>query len=245
MIKFFWYVYFAIYLGLASISRFRLAYLRRVDNKAADEYAYKQVQKISKHVLFMSRTKVTVIGKENIPKEACAFVSNHQAIFDAFVITAYIDNLTGFIAKKEISKIPLISGFIREIHSVYIDRNNIKDGIKAINEGVDNIKKGYSMVIFPEGTRSLSSEMGEFKKGSLKLALKGGAPIVPISINGTYRVLEVGNKVRGNEITIMFHEPIYPDKLTKEEQKSITDVVYSVVYQGLQEILNKTASINN
>jgi 1-acyl-sn-glycerol-3-phosphate acyltransferase len=237
MVKLFWYGYFIIYLALASISRIKVAYLRKVDNKAADEYAYKRIQDISRHVLKKSKTKVTVIGKENIPKEACAFVSNHQAIFDAFLIISSIDKLTGFIAKKEIDKIPLLAGWLRENHTVYMDRSSVKDGIKAINDGVENIKKGYSMAIFPEGTRSLSSTMGEFKKGSLKLALKAKAPIVPVTLDGTYRVLEVGNQVRGHHITIMFHKPIYTDNLTKEEERELTDVVHNVINNGLQDIL--------
>jgi 1-acyl-sn-glycerol-3-phosphate acyltransferase len=239
MTKLFWYSYFGGYMGLVSLSRLKLAYLKKVNPKAADEFAYRQVQRISKHVISKSKTKVNVIGRENIPEGACAFVSNHQAIFDTFAILAHVDKITGFIAKKEIKKIPLVSGWLNETHVVYIDRSNLKEGIKAINEGVENLKKGYSMVIFPEGTRSLSSEIGEFKKGSLKLALKAEVPIVPITINGTYRVLEVGDKVRGNEISIVFHKPIYPDKLSKEEQKDITEIVHSVIKQGLQEILKK------
>jgi 1-acyl-sn-glycerol-3-phosphate acyltransferase len=237
MIKLLWYLYFALYMLISSISRLKVSYLRRYDNKAADLYAYKRVQAMCKHVLKKSRTKVKVIGKENIPEQACAFISNHQAIFDAFVIIGTVDKLTGFIAKKEITKIPLVSGWLREIHTVFLDRSNIKDGIKAINEGADNLKKGYSMVIFPEGTRSLKSEMGEFKKGSLKLALKANAPIVPVTVNGTYNVLEVGNKVRGHEVTIVFHEAIYTDTLTKEEQKNITERVQDIIQEGLKNII--------
>lgn len=238
MIKLFWYIYFSIYLLLISLARIKVAYLRKVDSKAADKYAYKQVQRISKHVLKKSKTKVNLIGRENIPEEACVFVSNHQAIFDAFAIMAFVDNITGFIAKKEIKKIPLVSGWLNEIHSVYLDRSSIKEGIKVINEGVENLKNGYSMVIFPEGTRSLASEIGEFKKGSLKLALKAGVPIVPVTVNGTYRVLEVGDQVRGNEIAVIFHKPIYTNTLSKEEQKDITDIVYAVIKDGLETIKN-------
>jgi 1-acyl-sn-glycerol-3-phosphate acyltransferase len=239
MIKLFWYIYFSIYLVLVSLTRIKVTYLRKVDKEAADKYAYKQVQRISKHVLKKSKTKVNLIGEENILEEACVFVSNHQAIFDAFAIMAFVDNITGFIAKKEIQKIPLVNGWLNEIHSVYLDRSSIKEGIKVINEGVENLKKGYSMVIFPEGTRSLASEIGEFKKGSLKLALKASVPIVPVTVDGAYRVLEVGNKVRGNEITIIFHKPIHTDALTKEEQRNITEIVHTVIKDGLEKIKNK------
>ena len=237
MIKLFWYSYFVVYLIVASISRLKVNFLRKRDPKAADLYAYKRIQDISRHVIKKSKTTVKVIGAENIIPEPCVFVGNHQAIYDAFVLMSTINKPTGFIAKKEITKIPLIYGWLKEIHTVFLDRSSIKDGIKAINEGVENLNKGYSMVIFPEGTRSLASKMGEFKKGSMKLALKANAPIVPFTLDGTYNVLEVGNQVRGHAITIKFHKPIYISELSKEEQKSINETVYSIVSNGLDEII--------
>jgi 1-acyl-sn-glycerol-3-phosphate acyltransferase len=233
MIKLLWYIYFGIYLSIKSIGFVWISQLKKKDKKAAELYAYRRVQEISRFVLRKSKTLVEVEGLENIPKEACVFVSNHQAIFDAFLLMAYIDKITGFIAKKEIKKIPLINQWLVEIRTVYLDRDNIKDGIKAINEGVENLLDGHSMIIFPEGTRSLSSEMGEFKKGSLKLATKANAPIIPVTIDGTYRVLEVGNKVTGNKVKLRFHKPIYCDKLPKEELKELTEITYNIIKNEL------------
>lgn len=238
MIKLLWYIYFGIYLSIKSLSFIKLSYLKKRDKKAAERFAYKGVQDISRFVLKKSKTKVEVKGLENIPQKACVFVSNHQAIFDAFLLMAYIDKLTGFIAKKEIKKIPLIHRWLLENRTVYLDRDSIKDGIKAINEGVENILDGHSMIIFPEGTRSLSSEMGEFKKGSLKLATKANAPIVPVTIDGTYRVLEVGDKVTGNKVKITFHKPIFIDSLSKEEIKELTDVTHNIIEEELKKMKN-------
>jgi 1-acyl-sn-glycerol-3-phosphate acyltransferase len=237
--KLFWYLYFVVYLSIESLGMMKLAYLKRKDDLEADHYAYKKVQGICKFILKKSKTDVEVQGVENIPKEPCLFVSNHQAIFDAFVIIAYIDKLTGFIAKKEIKKIPLISGWLRAIHTVYIDRENIKEGIKAINAGVEKLQQGYSMIIFPEGTRSLSSEMGDFKKGSMKLATKANVPIVPVTVDGTYRVLEVGNQVRGNRVGIRFHKPIYVESLSKDQIKELTDFTHNIIQEGLKEMINR------
>lgn len=236
MIKLLWYIYFAIYLSLKSLNFVKISYLKKRDKKAAELYAYKGVQEISKFVLKKSRTQVEVKGLENIPKGASVFVSNHQAIFDAFVLMAYINKITGFIAKKEIKKIPLINRWLVEIRTVYLDRESIKDGIKAINEGVDNLLDGHSMIIFPEGTRSLSSEMGDFKKGSLKLATKANVPIIPVTIDGTYRVLEVGKKVTGNRVKIVFHKPIYTEQLTKEELKELNETTYNIIKNTLEKI---------
>lgn len=236
MIKLFWYTYFVIYLFLNTMaSKIKLVFLRKNSDKILDEYIYNKARKISKHVLNKSHTTTLIEGINNIPKEPCVFVSNHQAIFDAFLLIANIDKPIGFIAKKEIKTYPLIGWWITQIHTVYIDRKNIREGMKAINEGVERLKKGYSMIIFPEGTRSLKSEMGEFKKGSMKLAVKANAPIVPLTIDGTYNVLEVGNKVRGNAIKLIIHKPIYLENVSKEDKKNLTQILHDIIESGLKQ----------
>lgn len=235
MNKLFWYGYFAIYLLIKTITgRTKLYFVKRKSPELADKYAYKKLQEISDHVLKKSQTETILKGKENIPEGPCLFVSNHQATFDTFLLFAYIDKLTGFIAKKEIEKIPLIGSWLKEIHTVYIDRSNIRDGMKAISSGVDNLKKGCSMIIFPEGTRSLKSEMGEFKKGSMKLALKANVPVVPITIDGTYRVLEVGDKVRGNSVKMTFHKPIYLNTLSEVDKKNLAEILHDIIESELK-----------
>ncbi|MDP4090408.1 MAG: lysophospholipid acyltransferase family protein [Bacillota bacterium] len=234
--KLLWYGYFGVYLAFNSLSLIKVERLKKKDEKKAAEYAFKKVQKIARHVLKASNTKLEVYGKENIPEEACLFVGNHQAIFDAFAMIPAVDKVTGFIAKTEIEKLPLIPNWLRSIKTVFLDRDNVKESIRVINQGAENIKNGYSMVIFPEGTRSLSSTMGTMKKGSLKVALKASAPIVPFSIDGTYRVLEVGKKVTGHTIKIMFHKPIYVSSLPKEEQKDLTERVQEIVRAGLKQL---------
>ena len=108
MFKLFWYTYFAIYLFLNTITgKIKLFFLKKKSNGAADKYAYKKLQNISNHVLKKSKTNTLVKGQENIPEGPCLFVSNHQAIFDAFLLIANINKLTGFIAKKEIDNIRL------------------------------------------------------------------------------------------------------------------------------------------
>ncbi|WP_411682132.1 lysophospholipid acyltransferase family protein [Clostridium thailandense] len=235
MIKLLWYIYFAVYLLISTITgRTKLFFMKKKSKELAEKYAYKKIQDISNHVLRKSKTNTLVEGRENIPEGPCLFVSNHQAIFDAFLLIAGIDKLTGFIAKKEIKKIPLVGSWLRENETVYIDRENIREGMKAINKGVENLKKGRSMIIFPEGTRSLKSEMGEFKKGSMKLALKANVPIVPITIDGTYRVLEVGNQVRGNSIKLMFHKPLYLNNLSDEDKKNLAQILHDIIESGLK-----------
>ena len=92
------------------------------------------------------------------------------------------------------------------------------------------------MMIFPEGTRSLKSKMNSFKKGSMKLATKSRVPIVPITIDGSYNVLEVGRKVMGNKINMVIHKPIYVNSLSKEEEQNLSEYVQNIIEDELNNI---------
>ena len=236
VIKFLWYVYFGIYMLFSMRFKVKLYFLKKKSPELADDYAYEKLREISRHVIKKTNTKVVVKGIENFTDEPCVLVANHQGIFDAFLLFACIDKKLGFIAKKEILRVPLVGSWMKESKTIFIDRENPRQMVGSINAGIENIKLGYSMVIFPEGTRSLSSTMGEFKKGSMKLATKVGVPIVPITIDGTYRVLETGNMVRGNTIYLVVHPPIYTKDMAKEEQQNLTDKIYTIIGDELKEI---------
>lgn len=236
MIKLLYYAYFGVFmLVVTTIGAVKTSFLRRKSQEAADEYVYRTAGKMCRHFMKISDTKATVKGLENIPEGPCVFVSNHQAIFDVFLMYSYINKRFGFIAKKEIAGYPFIGFWIKAVHSVFMDRSSIKEGMKSINEGVERIRQGYSLVIFPEGTRSLSSEMAPFHRGSMKLAVKAGAPIVPLTLDGTYRVLETGNQVRGHELMLTVHKPIIVSELPDQERKNLSDTVYSIIKGGLEK----------
>lgn len=239
MIKLLWYGYFVIYLLFTLRWRVKYNYLKRKSPEEAALYAHQKVIQMSEHILKVSRTQVEVIGKENLPDETCVFISNHQAIFDAFLLFAHVGRPIGFIAKKEIDKLPIVRSWLKYSNTIFMDRSDPRDSVRAINAGAENLKRGCSMAIFPEGTRSLKSEMADFKKGSLKLAIKAKVPVVPVTIDGTYRVLEVGNKVRGHKISLVIHKPIYPNTLPKEEQNELTDKLHDIIEEELIKIRNQ------
>jgi 1-acyl-sn-glycerol-3-phosphate acyltransferase len=236
MIKLLWYLYFSIYLSISSLSLIKIRFMQKRSPKDAQAYAYERAQHIARYVLKVTKTTMEVSGTDNIPKENCVFISNHQAIFDGFALLAYINKPFGFIAKIEIKKIPLINGWISSIGSIYINRQNPRESIKTIQEGVEKIKQGHSILIFPEGTRSLTSKMNSFKKGSMKLAINSKVAIVPITIDGTYNVLEVGKKVTGNKVKMVIHKPIYVDTLNKEEIQNLAKNVQDIIEEELNNI---------
>lgn len=190
------------------------------------------------HVINKVGARIEVKGKENIPETTCVYVANHQGFLDIPVVIKTLDKSVGFIAKKEILKFKMVSYWMKQIHCIFIDRNNIRESMKAINEGVDNLKKGYSMVIFPEGTRSKGPKIGEFKKGSMKLALKAGVPIVPVTIDGTYKLRE-GNKmsaIKSGDVRVTIGEPIYTSKLSKIEQANLSEQIKTIIESNKSNI---------
>ena len=239
MIKILWYLYFSIYLCVSSVSFIKIKCIAWKSPREAEIYAYSRLQKISRYVLRVTKTSVEVSGIENIPVEHCVFISNHQAIFDGFALMAYIDKPFGFIAKKEIKKIPVINSWLRAIGSIYINRQSPRESIKTIQESVEKINGGCSMLIFPEGTRSLKSKMNSFKKGSMKLATKSRTCIVPITIDGSYNVLEASTKVMGNKINMVIHKPIYVNSLSKAQEQGLAEHVQNIIEEELNNIVLK------
>ena len=192
-------------------------------------------------ILFLCGIKKTVIGAENVPKdEAVLYVSNHRSYFDILIGYTSVPNLTGFVAKKEMSHIPFISLWMSFLNCLFLDRDNVREGLKTILEGVELIKKGYSIFISPEGTRSQNTEMLPFKEGSLKMAEKTGCAIIPVSINNTDNIFENHIPwIRKAHVVIEFGKPIYPGDLDKENRKFIGSYVHNII----RETLNKNAGL--
>ncbi|MDR0465588.1 MAG: 1-acyl-sn-glycerol-3-phosphate acyltransferase, partial [Treponema sp.] len=133
---------------------------------------------------------LTVKGRENIPKKGgVCFVSNHDGYFDIVLLLAFCGRPFGFIAKKELLFIPFLNVWIYLLGGLFIDRGNIRKAVRTINKGVQRIKSGGGMVIFPEGHRAKGRGLLPFHPGSLKLATAAEAPIVPVAIEGSYEVL--------------------------------------------------------
>ena len=189
---------------------------------------------ISQKLIKLSDSTVNVHGLENIPEGPVLFVSNHQSNMDIAIICGFIDKPKGFIAKKELKKLPLINKWITLAGSIYLDRENPRKSMEGILEGIKTLKNGHSLVVFPEGTRSRGDKMGEFKSGSFKLATKSKVPIVPLTIDGTYRVMEA-NKIliKPSNINFYVHKTIYTDKLSKEEITKLPETVEHIIRSKL------------
>ena len=192
--------------------------------KAADLSQLRMVQWAFRVILFLCGTKLTVIGEENVPKdEAVLYIGNHRSIFDIIITYARCPGLTGYVAKDTLQKVPLLSLWMRRLHCLFLNREDVKEALKTILTGVDNIKNGISMCIFPEGTRNKTDElMLPFKEGSFKMAEKTGCAIVPMAISGSAEIFEAQfPRAKSVHVILEYGKPIYPKELDKETKKKL------------------------
>lgn len=190
-------------------------------------------------VRFLAGTKVDYIGLENIPSDTpVLYVGNHRSFFDIVLTYPMVPRPTGYISKKEIARIPLLSTWMRNLHCLFLDRKDIKAGMQTILQAIDMIKNGKSICIFPEGTRSKKEgELLPFHEGSLKIAAKSGCPIVPMTINNSAEILENHFPfIKRAHVIIEYGEPVYPSSLPKEQQKQLAPY--------FQDIIRKTHAKN-
>jgi len=190
------------------------------------------------HVIhFISGVKKTVIGRNNVPKgEAVLYISNHRSYFDIPIAYSTVPTLTGFMAKKEIAKVPFVSYWMRYLQCLFLDRDDIKQGLKTILKGIDLIKAGYSVFISPEGTRSQGTEMLPFKEGSFKIAQKTGCAIIPVAISNTDALFEKQAPwIHSAHVIIEYGKPIYPTELSKEDQKFLGSYVQNIIREMLEK----------
>lgn len=174
-------------------------------------------------VIFLSGTRVIVKGEENVPKDtAVLYVGNHRSYYDIILTYVRVPRPTGYVAKLEMLRYPLLNVWMHFLHCLFLDRNDLKKGLKTILKGVEKVKSGISICIFPEGTRSRDGKMQPFKEGSMKMATKTGCAIVPIAISNSAEIMENHfPKIRPCRVIVEYGAPIYPKELSKEEQKFI------------------------
>jgi len=211
----------------------------RKDHKKEQEHCLAVVQAMFRMMIRLTGSQVSVIGLENIPEEAVLYVGNHRSYFDILVGYITVPGLTGFVAKKEMLRYPVLSDWMRNVNCLFLDRKNMKEGMKMILQGIENVKKGISVWIFPEGTRCESEdplELLPFKEGSLKIAEKSGCPIIPVAITGTADIFEKHLPfMRPSKVTIHYGEPIYSNQLMPEQRRRIGAYTRDVIIEMLKE----------
>lgn len=239
MIRTIFTVLFVVLFLLFSYVLFLIEWLIGKSNKEKKDYSsLRIVQWALRVVLWISGVKVTVKGQENMLDEPALYVANHRSIFDIVIMYTHCKRLTGFVSKDVIEKIPSLRVWMRYLYCIFLDRKDPRSGMKMILQAVDQIKQGISVCIFPEGTRNKGEEpcVLPFKEGSFKIATKSGCPIIPVSINNSVEVFEAHiPRLRKTHVIVEYGTPIYPNELTKDEQKVIGATCQGIIENMLKE----------
>lgn len=185
-------------------------------------------------ILKATGTKLTVEGVEHIPRTGpVVFYPNHQGDLDILLAVAVIPRQLGFIAKKQAAYLPFLNLWMLAMGCVFIDRGNISQGIRAIAKGAERVRDGRAMCIFPEGTRSRGPELLPFRNGAFKLAMRAEAAIVPVTMDGAYKVWEEHHRICPADVRVVIHEPIQTAGLSPEERKCLPEKVRAIIASAL------------
>lgn len=180
----------------------------------------------------LAGTELIVLGRENIPDDtAVLYVGNHRSYFDIVLTCPAFPNVTGYVAKAEMRTWPLLNLWMKNIHCLFLDRDNIKEGLKTILKGAEEVKNGISLCIFPEGTRNkVNDTFLPFHDGSFKIAEKGRVPVIPMVIVNSAGVFEDHfPKIRKAKVIIEFLKPIHIDSLDRETKKNLGSYVSGIL----------------
>lgn len=240
------FVLFALWLGLTSSKRKYMSFIDDNENFPLSErynYLYKMVNK----AVFCANTKVKVRGIKNIPKKPVLFVANHKSNFDVLVYLKAFSLFqeengilpTTFVSKKELENTKKVSYVAKLINTIFLDRKNLRDTLRVINEEKEIINKAeQSMTIFIEGTRIKEDKFGEFKSAALEPAYATYCPIVPVVIYGTLGVEKENKKniFKYKEITVEFLEPIKYKNFINQNKETTANKLKEVMEKKYFEI---------
>lgn len=223
------YIIFAIY----QLIGFTLS-IPKLNKMIKNPENYTNIEKfdyLHKHAnksLNLVNININILGKEKIPKEPVLFVINHSSMLDSFILVSSVDRPIGCVIADEPiwRNMPVVNKWTKLIKCVYINRQNNREGIKAINEASGNILSGQSMAIFPEGdltwVKDPNSLVSDFRNGALKIAYKANCPIVPLVIKNsrsTYKGYQPIGKINSVDVEVEFLDPIY-DHIENPKLKS-------------------------
>jgi len=210
--------------------------------RARDISSLRMVQGVFKLMLKITGVNLIVKGEDNVPDEAVLFIGNHRSFFDILITYSRCKDLTGYVAKKEMEKVPLLSTWMKRLYCLFLDRTSPKEGLKTILQAIDYVKNGISICIFPEGTRNKGEELSmlDFKDGALKIAEKTGCAIIPMSLNNTSEIFENHfPRITKTTVVLEYGTPIYPKELDKETRKHLGDYCQNII----QDTINTNAAL--
>lgn len=198
------------------------------------DWMYSLAMKIIRCETRLLGIRVNVQGLENIPSAPCVLVANHASNIDPMVMIPAIPRRVGILVKQELFRIPIFGKAMRVAQFVPVDRADKESASAAVSIAVENLRKGFSYVIFSEGTRSPDGRMRSFKRGAFTMAIEAGVPVVPVSLGGTHRAQPKGKSiVRPGEVTVRFGPALDGAAYTLEQRGQMLARVEALVAAGL------------
>lgn len=201
---------------------------------AASRIANCIIRPCFKPIVWISGSKVKVLGKENIPRDkSVLFVGNHTSYYDIIVNYSVLPRPTGFVSKDALGKIPLLAQWMMLVDCVFLNRKDLKKGLQTILQAAENVNRGVSMFIFPEGTRNKNEDeriLLKFRDGALKIAEKSKCMIIPVAMSGNANILEKHFPyVKKAKVTLEYGKPIDISQMSKEELKQLGGLISSTI----------------
>lgn len=215
---------------LSILFLFPIIFIVRSQKKAVNEIE-KQWGRL---LLFVSGVHLEIKGLENIhPHQSYIIMANHQSYHDIFLLST-LPVLIHWMAKKELFKIPFFGWMLRWIGAIDIDRENRTKTYLSLKKAVEKIRQGATVLIFPEGTRSPTGELLPFKKGGFSLAILSGSPILPVTIEGTHRIMAKGSfLVFPGLAKALIHPPLETKSLTLKDRDWLQEKIRGIFQQNL------------
>jgi 1-acyl-sn-glycerol-3-phosphate acyltransferase len=196
-------------------------------NKDKRKLMDKIILKCTNNLIKISGADLIITGRENIPlDEPVLYVSNHQGNMDIPILYSTAPQTMAFVAKKSMEKIPLLGYWMKERGCVFINRDNARSSLKAINQAIEGLKSGNSIAVFPEGTRSKGPKIGSFKPGSLRIAIKAGVKVIPVTLRDSYKL--IGKKGKNKPAKVFVH---YSNPIDSRDFKDTNELATAVLTQ--------------
>ncbi|TFB13913.1 1-acyl-sn-glycerol-3-phosphate acyltransferase [Filobacillus milosensis] len=232
-------IYGVIYVLYTALTLRKVRKLKREDytREEYDQMIHEVPKRFARKFFKQSGSKMIVKGEENIPEGSYLIVGNHQANYDIFAYLGYFKEPFGFISKIEVSKLPIVRPWMEVMGCLFLDRDNRRQSVKTFKKGIELLRDGHPLAIFPEGTRSLGSEMLPFKSGSFSLAKKAKVPVLPVMIEGTYKIMEENkNRIKKATVHMAICEPISVEELEEMSLEEIAEETQRRIQHAMDEI---------
>ena len=183
-------------------------------------------------VLFLLPVKTEGLDKLD-KNQSYVFLANHQGYFDIFLIYGYLNHNLKWMMKEYLRKIPFVGKACEMSGQIYVGDSRAAIA-KAIAQSRETLRGGMSMMIFPEGTRTYDGSIGEFKRGAFMLSNEIGLPIVPLTINGSFKVFNrKARSVSQGKLSLTVHDPIPPEYYQKKNTKVFMQEVWETINESL------------